>query len=83
LHKLLRSRNYCGIGIGVIGAERAICGIGIGVIGAERAICGIGIGVIGAAITNEAAETNRMAAKAKRTEFFTGGPSFLRIIAHD
>jgi hypothetical protein len=24
-----------------------------------------------------------MAAKAKRTEFFTGGPSFLRIIAHD
>jgi hypothetical protein len=24
-----------------------------------------------------------MAAKAKRTEFFTGGPSFLRIFAHD
>jgi hypothetical protein len=39
--------------------------------------------VTGAAITNEAAEMNRMAAKAKRTKLFTGGPSFVRIIAHD
>ncbi|MFY9855158.1 MAG: hypothetical protein WAK26_14900 [Terracidiphilus sp.] len=76
-------RAICGIGIGVVGAERAICGIGAGVIGAEKAICGIGAGVIGAAITNEAAETSRMAVKEKRTEFLTGDSSFLRIIAHD
>ena len=97
MQKLPRSRNYCGIGIGVVGAEKAICGIGIGVVGAEKAICGIGIGVVGAekaicgigigvvgaAIRAEAAKMSRIAVRARRMDSFTGGPSFLRIITHD
>lgn len=78
----------CGIGHGFVGAEirEATCGIGHGLVGAERATtedCGIGHGLVGAAITKVAAETSRMAEKAKRTEFFTGDSSFLRRIAHN
>jgi hypothetical protein len=80
--------TICGIGIGhgLVGAERAltdICGIGIGhgLVGAERAltdICGIGIGhgLVGAAMRTEAAEMSRIAVRARRTDFFTGGPFF-------
>ena len=85
--------DFCGIGIGVMGAEKAtidLCGIGIGVMGAERAmtdLCGIGIGVTGAARTIGAAETSKIAVRARRMEFFTGDPFFLahivRTIAHD
>jgi len=81
--------DFCGIGSGVIGAEKAttdFCGIGSGVMGAEKAttdFCGIGIGVVGAAIRAEAAKMSRIAVRARRMDSFTGGPSFLRIIAHD
>jgi hypothetical protein len=39
--------------------------------------------LVGAARTIEAAETNKIAVKARRIEFFTGVPSFVRIITHD
>ena len=72
----------------MVGAERAMtdfCGIGHGLVGAEivLATCGIGHGLVGAARTIEAAETNKIAVKARRIEFFTGVPSFVRIITHD
>jgi hypothetical protein len=79
----------CGIGHGLVGAEMAMtddCGIGHGLVGAEMAMtddCGIGHGLVGAARTIEAAETNKIAVKARRIEFFTGVPSFVRIITHD
>ena len=76
----------CGIGSGLVGAAMAICGIGNGLVGAARAMtddCGIGHGLVGAARTVGAAETSKIAVKARRMEFFTGVPSFLRIITHD
>jgi hypothetical protein len=81
--------DFCGIGHGLVGAEMAMtdfCGIGHGLVGAEMAMtdfCGIGHGLVGAARTVGAAETSKIAVKARRMEFFTGVPSFLRIITHD
>jgi hypothetical protein len=71
-----------------MGEARAMtdfCGIGQGVIGAVTAICcmGMGAGLMGEAETIEAMEMNRMATRARRMEFFKGGPSFLRVIAQD
>jgi hypothetical protein len=78
---LMGALATCGIGAGLMGA-RANCGIGAGLMGA-RATCGIGAGLMGAAIRPEAAETSKIAVRARRIDFFTGVPSFVRIITHD
>ena len=84
--RIYYAKCACGIGSGLVGAAMAICGIGNGLVGAARAMtddCGIGHGLVGAARTVGAAETSKIAVKARRMEFFTGVPSFLRIITHD